>query len=225
MVSAVIVAGGKGTRMGADKNKVLLPLMGKEIISRTVSAFENCKLIDEIIIVTASCDMDTVESIVHRDGYYKVSHIIEGGTLRQNSVYNGLKLAKGDIVLIHDGARCLVTDKEICDVIADTKIFGAAAVGVKVKDTLKAIDDNGNIISTIDRDKTVHIHTPQGFKTREILNLHERAALDNITVTDDCSVFEYYGKTIHLTMGNYNNIKITTPEDIIIGENILKGRI
>ena len=71
----------------------------------------------------------------------------------------------------------------------------------------------------------MHIHTPQGFKTREILDLHERAALDNITVTDDCSVFEYYGKIVHLTMGNYDNIKITTPEDIIIGENILKGRI
>ena len=130
MVSAVIVAGGKGTRMGADKNKVLLPLMGKEIISRTVSAFEKCKLINEIIIVTALCDMDTVKSIIHRDGYNKVAHITEGGTLRQNSVYNGLKLAKSDIVLIHDGARCLVTDKEICDVIADTKSFGAAAVGV-----------------------------------------------------------------------------------------------
>ena len=225
MVSAVIVAGGKGTRMGADKNKVLLPIMGKEIISRTVSAFENCKLIDEIIIVTAPCDIDAVKKIVKRDGYNKVSHITEGGSLRQNSVYNGLKHVKGDVVLIHDGARCLVTDKEICDVIADTKTFGATTVGVRVKDTLKTIDDDGNIITTIDRERTVHIHTPQGFKTREILDLHERAALDNITVTDDSSVFEHYGKTVHLTAGSYDNIKITTPEDIVIGENILKGRI
>ena len=225
MISAIIVAGGKGTRMGADKNKILLPLMDKEIISRTVSAFEDCSLIDEIIIVTAQCDIKEVQMIIARDGYNKISHITEGGTLRQNSVYNGLKLAKGDIVLIHDGARCLVTDAEICSVIADAKAFGAAAVGVKVKDTLKTIDKNGDIIATVDRENTVHIQTPQCFKASEITRLHQKASDDGIEVTDDCSIFEYYGQKVHLTEGSYDNIKITTPEDMIVGENILKGRI
>ncbi len=224
MVSVVIVAGGKGTRMGADINKVLLSVAGKEIISRTIEVFEACRLVDEIIIVTAVCDIEAVEKIVHRDGYTKVSHITEGGRLRQNSVYNGLRLASGDIVLIHDGARCLVTAEEIERVISDTEQFGSAAVGVRVKDTLKAIDENGNIISTIDRDRAVHIQTPQGFKTSEIKTLHERAVSDNITVTDDCSIFEYYNKTVHLTEGSYDNIKLTTPEDMAVAEEILKGR-
>lgn len=225
MVSVVIVAGGKGTRMGADKNKVLLPVSGKEIISRTVEVFDRCTLVDEIIIVTASCDIDTMKYIITRDGYTKVTHITEGGELRQNSVYNGLKLANGDFVLIHDAARCLITNAEILSVITDAKKFGSSAVGVKVKDTLKAIDDNGNIISTIDRNKTVHIQTPQAFKTEEILLLHEKAISDNVVATDDCAIFEHYGKTVHLTDGSYDNIKLTTPEDIAVAEEILKGRI
>lgn len=105
MVSAIIVAGGKGTRMGAGKNKVFLPLLGKEIISRTIAVFESSSLIDEIIIVTASDDIPKMREIIWRDGYKKVSRIAEGGAERSDSVYNGLMLATGDISLIHDGAR------------------------------------------------------------------------------------------------------------------------
>ncbi len=225
MVSAVIVAGGKGTRMGADMNKVFLPVGEKEIISHTISAFNSHQAIDEIIIVTRACDYNKMKEIIRRDEYTKVVFITEGGSTRQGSVYNGLKLVSGDIVLIHDGARCLITHDEIDKVIADTVKFGAASVGVKVKDTLKAIDGNGNIISTVDREKTVHIQTPQAFKTEEILALHEMALEDKISVTDDCSIFEYYKKTVHLTEGSYDNIKLTTPEDIAVAEEILRGRI
>ncbi len=224
MISAVIVAGGKGTRMGADRNKILLPLLGEEIILRTVSVFNDCPQINEIIVVTAECDIDVMSEIIRRNTFTKVTQITTGGDTRRQSVYNGLRHVNGDIVLIHDGARCLVTENEITSVIADVKKFGAAAVGVKVKDTLKTIDNNGNITSTVDRERTIQIQTPQAFKTDEILSLHEKAALDGVDVTDDCSIFEYYGKTVHVTLGSYDNIKITTPEDIEIGENILKRR-
>ena len=222
MVSAVIVAGGKGTRMGAGYNKVFMELLGKPIISRTISAFEACSEIDEIIIVTAEDDIPEMSEIAKN--FSKVREITTGGDLRQDSVYNGLKKAQGDIVLIHDGARCFVTEDVIISVINDTKTYGAAATGVIVKDTLKSIDEAGNIIATIDREKTVQIQTPQGFVKDEIIAMHNRIKEDNITVTDDCSAFEKYGKVCHFTNGSYDNIKITTPEDIAIGEEILKRR-
>lgn len=224
MVSAVIVAGGKGARMGAGMNKVFLPLLGKEIISRTIAVFESSSLVDEIIIVTASDDIPKMREIIWRDGYKKVSKIAEGGKERSDSVYNGLMLATGDVSVIHDAARCLVTKEEIEAVIVDTIYFESAALGVKVKDTLKTIDKKGNITKTVDREKTVHIQTPQGFVTSQIRDLHERAKSENVSVTDDCSIFEHYGKSVHLTEGSYDNIKITTPEDIAVAEAILKRK-
>ena len=224
MISAVILAGGKGTRMGAGFNKIFLRLGDKEIITRTISVFEKCPLIDEIIIVSAANDIERMQELIAKNSFKKITAVTEGGALRQNSVYNGLLSVRGDIVLIHDGARCLVTEEELEKVINDAKNFGAAALGVTVKDTLKSIDGNGNIISTVNRDRTVHIQTPQTFKTKEILELHKRLDDENVVVTDDCAVFEHYGKTVHVTMGSYDNIKLTTPEDIYTGEKILQRR-
>ena len=224
MISAVILAGGKGTRMGAGFNKIFLRLGDKEIITRTISVFEKCPLIDEIIIVSAANDIERMQELIAKNSFKKITAVTEGGALRQNSVYNGLLSVRGDIVLIHDGARCLITEEELEKVINDAKNFGAAALGVTVKDTLKSIDGNGNIISTVNRDRTVHIQTPQAFKTKEILELHKRLDDENVVVTDDCAVFEHYGKTVHVTMGSYDNIKLTTPEDIYTGEKILQRR-
>lgn len=223
-ISAVIVAGGKGRRMGADINKVFLPLCGREIIAHTLTAFEACDRIDEIVVVTGTDDIPVVRSIADRDGIKKVATVIAGGKERQNSVYNGLCAISGDFAVIHDGARCLITPSEISAVIEDAKKYGAAAIGVTVKDTLKSVDENGNITGTIDREHTIQIQTPQVFRTAEIKLLHEKAADENIFVTDDCSVFEHYGKTVHATIGSYDNIKLTTPEDISVGEQILQRR-
>ena len=223
-VSAVIVAGGRGKRMGAAVNKVFLPLCGREILARALTAFELCDKIDEIVVVTGADDVAAVGDIIERDGIKKAAAVVEGGRERQNSVYNGLCAVTGDVAVIHDGARCLITPEEISAVIADYEIYGAAALGVPVKDTLKTVDENGSITGTIDRDRTVCIHTPQVFDAAEIKALHERAASDGIAVTDDCSVFEHYGRTVHVTMGSYDNIKLTTPEDISVGEQILKRR-
>ena len=118
-----------------------------------------------------------------------------------------------------------MTNEIIVSVINDTLKYGAAATGVITKDTLKTIDNNGNIIATVDREKTVQIQTPQGFVTKDILDMHNRIKKDKAVVTDDCSAYENYGKTCHFTNGSYDNIKITTPEDIIIGEEIIKRRV
>ncbi len=210
--------------MGAAVNKVFLPLCGRELLSHTMTAFEGCDMVDEIVVVTGAADIPLVRKIAEHDGISKLTAVTEGGAERQNSVYNGLCAASGDIAVIHDGARCLITPTEIKAVISDAVKYGAAAIGVTVKDTLKAIDENGTITGTIDREHTVQIQTPQVFRLSEIKALHERAAADKITVTDDCSIFEQYGKSIHVTIGTYENIKLTTPGDIAIGEEILKRR-
>ena len=215
-ITAVIVAGGKGTRMGADKNKVFLKILGREVLYFTISAFEKNDKIDDIIVVTGKNDIEECQILVDKYDIKKVSYITEGGATRQESVMNGLKKAEGDIVLIHDGARALVTDDEINNSVADCIKFGAAAVGVKCKDTLKSADNDGFIVGTVDREKTFMIQTPQVFYLDKIL--------DNIVATDDCMIAEHYGVKIKISDGSYDNIKLTTPEDMIIGERILRKR-
>lgn len=221
-VTAVIVAGGKGTRMGYDRNKVLIPILGREILDYTISAFENNENINEIVIVTARADLKACENIAKR--YGKVSCITEGGAERQQSVRAGLRKANGNIVLIHDGARALVTQEEINNVLADCIKYGAAAVGVPCKDTLKTADNDGFIRGTIDRSVTYLIQTPQAFYLDEIISFHEKASGEGFFATDDCMVAEHYGKRVKISSGSYENIKLTTPDDIELAEKILMRR-
>lgn len=221
-ITALIVAGGKGTRMGAGMNKVFLKLGSKEILARTAEAFAINPRINEIVVVTGKSDIKTASDIL--SGISKLSAVVEGGAERQQSVYNGLEVLNGDIVLIHDGARSLIGQNEIDSVIDDCKKFGAAALGVPCKDTLKSASDDGFVSGTVDRDKTYQIQTPQAFRTGIIKDLHKKAAADNLTVTDDCAIAEHYGIKVKITEGSYDNIKLTTPEDIAVGEMILKRR-
>jgi len=222
MVSAVIVAAGQGRRMGADINKVFLKLCDKLIIEHTVLAFSESD-VDEIIIVTSQECMDDMKIIADTIRNMPVS-VVCGGDTRQKSVYNGIEKSSGDIVCIHDGARCLIKPELINNSVEDCKKYGAAALGVICKDTMKLADDNGFIVSTVDREKLYSIQTPQVFKKNEILDCHLKAVQENKNVTDDCSLFEMYGKKVHITNGSYDNIKLTTPEDLIVGELILKRR-
>lgn len=224
MISAVIAAGGKGKRMGAGINKVFMSFCGREIIAHTLGIFQDCRVIDEIIVVTGTEDIDRCRAIVERDRLTKVRSVIEGGKERQDSVYAGICEASGDIVAIHDAARCLITSDEIERVVADAKEYGAAAMGVTVKDTLKSVDDNLMITGTVDRDYTVQIQTPQVFDRKMLKELHERLRKDGDMVTDDCAVFEKYGQSVRVTIGSYENIKITTPADITAAEQIIKMR-
>lgn len=217
MVSAVIVAAGKGRRMGAGMNKAYLPLGKKTVIETAVMPFLKCSEVDEIVIVTD--DVQKCTELFSKNA--KVKAIVPGGDTRRDSVKNGLYAAKGDIAAIHDGARALITCEEIERVITAAKIYGAAALGVKCKDTLKRLDSDGFIAETVDRELLYQIQTPQVFMREEILKMHEMAEGD---FTDDCAVMESFGGKIKLVEGSYENIKITTPEDIELAEKFLEKR-
>lgn len=221
-ITAVIVAGGKGTRMKAGINKVFLKLLEKEIILHTISAFDNNRLISDIVLVTD--DIEKCRNLIAEEDFSKPITVVSGGATRQQSVYNGIQKADGEFVAIHDGARALITDDEITAVINDCIKYGCAALGVKCKDTLKSADEDGFICATIDRNVTYNIQTPQVFNKEMILVAHMKAREDGFEATDDCAVVEHFGGRIKITEGSYENIKITTPEDMAVAENILQKR-
>lgn len=222
-ICAIIVAAGKGSRMGAGFNKVFMRIDGEYVLSITLKAFSCVERIDKIIVVTRQCDISECEKAVQ--GINKEVVIIRGGATRQESVYNGLLMAQdSDIAVIHDGARALITPKIIDQSIDCALRYGASAVGVKVKDTLKTVDEEGFIINTVDREKTFHIQTPQIFSKNEILKAHTKAIEDGFSATDDCMLYEKYIGKVKIFEGSYENIKLTTPDDMEFAQNILQNR-
>lgn len=226
-VCAIIVAAGKGKRMGTNINKQFLKLKDKPILYYSLKAFENCEKVDSIILVASKEEVNYCkEKIIDKYEFKKVIAVVEGGEERQNSVYNGLIAANSfDIVLIHDGARPF-TNKHIIENGINYAIkYGASACGVTPKDTIKVKDENDFSVNTLDRNLIFAIQTPQCFKYDLILNCHKRLHKENIKVTDDTSIVEHFGHKVLLYEGSYNNIKITTPEDLIIGEKILDNML
>ena len=223
-VSAVIVSAGNSTRMGGI-NKQFLQLDGAPVISNTITVFEKSDIIDEIIIVTRESDIEEVANLVKKYKFNKISNIVAGGETRQLSVYNGVISTAdiADLVAIHDGARPLATVKVIEETIKAAAKYGAAATGVKVKDTVKIVDDNDYITDTLDRAYMRFIQTPQVFNKKLYLDAIESVE-NSKEFTDDCMLIEAYGKTIKFVDGDYENIKITTPEDVVLAESYLKRR-
>ncbi|MDD3225334.1 MAG: 2-C-methyl-D-erythritol 4-phosphate cytidylyltransferase [Clostridium sp.] len=223
---ALILAAGKGKRMGNDVNKIFLTLNNKPILAHTLNVFENCKDIDSIVLVAAKNEIEYCKNnIVSKYNIKKVKEIVEGGSERQESVYNGLKaIGSCNIVLIHDGARPFVSEKIISDGIKYAKVYGACACGVKPKDTIKVKNENGFSEETLNRDKLFCVQTPQCFKFDLILKAHENVILKKDRITDDTSAVELYGHKVFLYDGSYDNIKVTTPDDMAIGEKILKNK-
>lgn len=222
--SAIICAAGIGKRMNSVIAKQYLELKGKSILAHTIEAFERSKEVNEIVIVTGKNDIEFVKSeIVAKYKFKKIKAIAEGGAERQNSVFNGLKAldSSTDIVLIHDGVRPFITEAEIEKLIEETKKHNACVLGVRVKDTIKICDDEGNIVSTPKRSTLWAAHTPQSFKYNLILEAYEKAFDDGILGTDDSMLAERLGIKVKMVEGSYNNIKITTPEDLFMGESIL----
>ena len=224
VVSAVIVSAGNSTRMGGI-NKQFLELDGVPVIVNTITMFQRCNMIDEIIIVTRESEIDAVAKLVEKYDFYKVNNIVAGGETRQLSVCEGVTSTSNitDLVVIHDGARPLVTVKVIEETIKAAAEFGAAATGVKVKDTVKVVDDNDNIIDTPDRTYMRFIQTPQVFDKKLYLDAVNTVE-NSKDFTDDCKLIEAYGKTVKFVDGDYENIKITTPEDVELAESYLKRR-
>ncbi len=231
MVTAIVLAAGKGSRMNSDIAKQYIRVCGKEILYYSLRVFQDCEAIDNIILVVGKGDTDFCkESIIDAYGFDKVNKICEGGEQRYNSVYNGILAAReigngdDDIVMIHDGARPFVDNEMILSLIDATKKFGASTLGVPVKDTIKIVDENLFGIETPDRKKLYQIQTPQTFKTGVIFNAYKSMfECANYNITDDTMLIEQYGGVnAKIVMGSYKNIKITTPEDIEITEKFLQ---
>ncbi len=215
--TAIIAAGGKGTRMGLDFNKIFLSVDSKPILAYTLDVFEAAPSIDSIVLVCSQEDMSLCQEIVSSFGYTKVKHFIKGGSTRQESVRNGLMAISPacDIVIVHDAARPLVTQELIDATIQAANTYGAAAVAVSPVDTVKRI--NGSIIAeTVDRNSLVLIQTPQAFRYEILKKAHENALRNHQLATDDCALAEMIGQTVTVIPGNKSNIKLTTPEDYAI---------
>lgn len=218
-VTALIAAGGSGNRMNSDIPKQFMLIEATPIIAKTLLAFQNDKLTDNIVIVSRPDDIEKIQEIIKTYKIEKVTDIVSGGKTRQLSIINGLNKVTSDIVLIHDAARPFVSQAQIDEVIKSVDKNKAAALGIPISDTLK-LSNNGKIVKTIDRNGMYAIQTPQGFDTKLIKAAHENATKNNISVTDDCSVAEAMGIDVFIVNGSARNIKITNPDDIIIANAI-----
>ncbi|MBQ4517862.1 MAG: 2-C-methyl-D-erythritol 4-phosphate cytidylyltransferase [Clostridia bacterium] len=219
-VSCIIAAAGKGSRMQADINKIFLEYSDMPVLAHTLLTFQHSALVDEIIIVTSECDLLGCKDITEEFEITKVKTITVGGAQRQDSVRNALHEVSenADIVLIHDAARPLVTEAVIQNVIDGALVYQAAATGVSCKNTLKVADDEGLITDTPDRSHLFEIQTPQGFTAELIKKAHTYAYENQLYGTDDCYLVEQLGHRVKIVDGDYKNIKITTPEDLLLAE-------
>ena len=224
---AIILAAGKGTRMNQEINKMYLPLKGKPIIAHTLEAFYSSALIRGIVLVVSPGEEDIIkDQVLNIYPPRKAVKIVEGGAERQHSVYNGLKSLPEDteIVAIHDGARPLITTEVIQRSFEVARQWGGAVAGMPVKDTIKKVDSHGKVKETPDRSSLWLVQTPQTFRYPLIMEAHNKAKEDNFLATDDSTLVERLDKDVYMIEGGYDNLKVTTPEDIAIAEEILTTR-
>lgn len=224
MNGVVIVAAGTGSRMNMGINKQFIKLEGKEIIAYTIEKFYNNSNIEDIVVVVKEDESEFLKKEILDKYNFKNVKIAYGGKERQDSVYNGLKLLdeKCDVVLIHDGARPFVSDKIIDKSIEEAKEHKAIVVGVPVKDTIKVIDNDKNIVDTPNRSVLWAVQTPQTFDYNILIDAYKDAFKNKFYGTDDAMLVERIGYKVKMLEGSYNNIKITTQEDLNIGSQILR---
>ena len=224
MNGVVIVAAGTGSRMNMGINKQFIKLEGKEIIAYTIEKFYNNSNIEDIVVVVKEDESEFFKKEILDKYNFKNVKIAYGGKERQDSVYNGLKLLdeKCDVVLIHDGARPFVSDKIIDKSIEEAKENKAIVVGVPVKDTIKVIDNDKNIVDTPNRSVLWAVQTPQTFDYNILIDAYKDAFKNKFYGTDDAMLVERIGYKVKMLEGSYNNIKITTQEDLNIGSQILR---
>ena len=224
MNGVVIVAAGTGSRMNMGINKQFIKIEGKEIIAYTIEKFYNNSNIEDIVVVVKEDESEFFKKEILDKYNFKNVKIAYGGKERQDSVYNGLKLLdeKCDVVLIHDGARPFVSDKIIDKSIEEAKEHKAIVVGVPVKDTIKVIDNDKNIVDTPNRSVLWAVQTPQTFDYNILIDAYKDAFKNKFYGTDDAMLVERIGYKVKMLEGSYNNIKITTQEDLNIGSQILR---
>jgi 2-C-methyl-D-erythritol 4-phosphate cytidylyltransferase len=216
-LSVVIPAGGQGLRMGTNVPKQFIELKGKPIIHYTIAVFEALDWVDEIILCVPQAEVSQVQKEMASRTKVKV---VVGGEKRQDSVYNGLKAIgrSSGFVAVHDGVRPFITEGIIKTVYEAAKKFGAAVVAIPVNDTLKRADGNGILQENVDRENLWRMQTPQIFKTKLLLEAIEKARSESFYGTDEGSLIQFIGKPVKFILGSKFNIKITRPEDLILGE-------
>lgn len=225
---AIIPAGGSGKRLGADIAKQYLSLDGLPVLVHATRVFQNSAMIADIVLVVPEDDLAFVRrQIVEKYGLSKVTAIVAGGGERQDSVRNGLAAITGrcDVVMVHDAVRPFVTEEMIVQVAKAAADDGAASIGVKVKDTIKETTDESIVTGTLPRRNLWQTQTPQAFRYDLLCRAHEAAAKDRYYGTDDASLLERIGVQVRMIAGSYENIKITTSEDLILAGVFMSKKI
>ena len=221
---AIILAGGTGKRMGAPTNKQFMMLDNKPIIAHTLQVFEDCRAIDGIYLVVNHKDLATLqEEILENYKFSKILKLVIGGRLRQDSVKNGLEAIDNscEIVVIHDGVRPFLSPSMIEKSVTLMEMFDAIIPAIPVKDTIKIISKEGFVLKTLERDTLWHVQTPQTFKYNLILQAYRDGLAKKLYGYDDATFLESLGKKVKVIEGSPYNIKITTPEDLIIAQGML----
>ena len=227
MVTAIFPAAGQSRRMHSKTNKNFLQIKDQPILIHTLKKFSKSDKIDKLIIAAAPDEVEIVKEMLKKITGLKPFQVVAGGSERQYSIANALEFIDDDseVILVHDAARPMVTVKTIDKVVDMAKLHGAAIAAVKEKNTIKIVDDNDFVIDTPPRSTLVSVQTPQGFRREIILKAYEQAKIENFLGTDDSSLVERLGYKVKIVQSDYKNIKLTTPEDIIIAEAFLKEEV
>lgn len=220
----VLPAAGSGKRMGAGQNKLFLELLGKPILVHTLEVFQQDPSCTGIWLAVKPEERDFIKGLLRQYGLTKVKGLPDGGAERQHSVHSCIKeMEQVEIVLIHDAARPFITQEIIAKLVVSANENGAAVAGVRAKDTMKKVH-NGIIIETIDRESLWIIQTPQAFRFTLIAEAEDVADKVGFLGTDEAVLVERLGNEVHIVEGIYDNVKITTKEDLVFGEAILRKR-
>jgi 2-C-methyl-D-erythritol 4-phosphate cytidylyltransferase len=223
-VTALIAAGGMGVRMRAPLPKQLLILGGMPLLTRALLAFERHADVDDIVLALPESAADEIlKTAAAPFGFTKIRAVVAGGESRQASVYAGLAAIHAGVVLIHDGARPFVSERDISGVIAVARGGGCAVLGARATDTVKTADDGGFVEATLPRGRTWLAQTPQGFPYEIIMDAHRRAALEGFAGTDDSVLVERLGIRVVMVEGGHYNMKVTEPGDMPLAERLAEG--
>jgi 2-C-methyl-D-erythritol 4-phosphate cytidylyltransferase len=224
-IAALIPAAGNGQRMGGPIAKQFLPLQGREVLARTLDVFEACVAINEVWIIVAAAQQGLCQrEIVSRYGFRKVQGVVVGGATRQESVWHGLQhvTAAMDLVVVHDGVRPFVTEAVLLETLHAASQYGAAIAAVPVTDTLKRVSAEKDVEATIPRQRVWRVQTPQAFQRPLLCAAFHYARQQGIECTDEAGLVEVLGQQVRIVPGRESNIKITTPDDLQLGEAFLR---
>jgi 2-C-methyl-D-erythritol 4-phosphate cytidylyltransferase len=225
-IAALIPAAGSGRRMGGRVAKPFLRLGGREILARTLDVFETCRIVDEVWVIVAPEQCTRCQhTVVARYGFHKVQGVIAGGATRQESVWRGLQRVSGgiDLVVVHDGVRPFVSEALVHQTLCQAARYGAAIAAVPLKDTLKRVSRAGEVEATVSREGLWRVQTPQAFQRHMLQAAFLHALERGIMATDEAGLIEALGQPVRIVSGVESNVKVTTPDDLLVGESLLRN--